>query len=90
MLFLISVTFYVVLDLGHLVCNQFCLHHHNRHIYVALFKHSLLTALYRMFLKIDVFNFTLNAAVIIDDNVRCCGSAFHRLGAATMKARSPQ
>ena len=55
----------------------------------TLFQHSLLTALYKQFLKIDVFSFTLDAAVIIDVNVKCCVTAFHRLGAVTLKVLSP-
>ena len=43
-----------------------CNRNHNRDIYVALFKNSLLTVLYKKFFKMGKSSFTLNAAVVID------------------------
>ena len=37
-----------------------------------------------------IFRFTLNAAVVIPVNIRCCSSVFHRPGAVTLRALSPQ
>ena len=48
------------------------------------------SAVHNIFENRSVFGITLKVAVVVDVNVRCCGSAFHRHGAATLKALSTQ